>query len=82
MQQLGRRAGALDVDLMSIQPEERHCDRLLLRSCMRENMENVRGPRRMGLAWVALISLLSTGDARGANPFLSVCGICCDGRNV
>ena len=48
MQQLVRRAGALDVDLMSNQPEERRCYRLLLRGCIRENMENVRGPRRMG----------------------------------
>ena len=48
MQQLVRREGALDVDLMSNQPEERRCDRLLLRGCIRENMENVRGPRRMG----------------------------------
>ena len=35
---------------------------------MREKMEDVRGPR------VVLISLLSTGDARGANSLLWVCG--------
>ncbi len=48
MQQLVARAGGLDVDLMSNQSEERRCDRLMLRGCIRENMENVRGPRRMG----------------------------------
>ncbi len=40
---------APDVDLMSNQPEERRCDRLLLRGCMIEKMENFRVPRRIGL---------------------------------
>ena len=47
MQQLGRRAGALDIDLIS----SRHRGdvyRLLTRGLMRENMENVRGPSRVG----------------------------------
>ena len=53
MWQLGRRAGALnvdltDVELMSNQPEERRCDRRLLRGCIREKMEDVRGSRCTG----------------------------------
>jgi hypothetical protein len=47
MQQLGRRAGALDVDLISIRLRG-DVYRLLTRGLMRENMENVRGPSRVG----------------------------------
>ena len=43
---------------------------------MRENMDDVRGPRRAGCPDLILISLLSTGEARGANSLLRVYWIC------
>ncbi len=53
MQQLGRRAGALDIDLMSNQPGKQTIEVVivlvyLLRGCIREKIENVRGPRCTG----------------------------------
>ena len=52
MQQLGRRASALDIDLMSIQPGKRKGDEQVVIvsawGCIREKMEDVRGPRRTG----------------------------------
>ena len=78
MQQLVRRAGALDVDLMSINPRRD----VVIVFCSGVVLEKIWKLFEGRAAWVALISLLSTGDARGANPFLSVCGICCDERNV
>ena len=47
MQQLGRRAGALDVDLISNQPGEMALLSSSAQGWMRENMDNVRGPRRI-----------------------------------
>ena len=43
---------------------------------MRENMDDVRGPLEGRAAYVDLISLLSTGEARGANSLLSMYMIC------
>ena len=50
MQQLGRRAGALDIDLMSDQPGKQTKQVVIVSAwgCIREKMEDVRGPRRTG----------------------------------
>ena len=53
MQQLGRRAGALDIDLMSNQPgKQTKADEQVgivsAWGCIREKMVDVRGPRRKG----------------------------------
>ena len=66
MGQLGRRAGALDVDLMSNQPEERRCYRL----CSGVVLEKRWKMFESRAAQVALILLLSAEEARGAN---SIC---------
>ena len=69
IQQPGRRAGAPDVDLMSNQPGEM----TLLVVCSRVECEK-RWKMFEGRAeQVVLISLLSAGDARGANSLLWVC---------
>ena len=72
MHQLGRRAGALDVDLMSNQPEERRCDRL----CSGVVLEKRWKMFESRALQADLILLLSTGEARGINSFLLVCWIC------
>ncbi len=66
MGQLGRRAGALDVDLMSNKPEERRCYRL----CSGFVLEKRWKMFESRAAQVALILLLSTREARGMN---SIC---------
>ncbi len=66
MEQLGRRAGALDVDLISNQPGERRCYRL----CSGVVLEKRWKTFESRAVQVALISLLSTDEARGAN---SIC---------
>ena len=70
IQQPGRRAGAPDVDLMSNQPGEM----TLLVVCSRVECEK-RWKMFEGRAeQVVMFSLLSTGDARGTNSLLWVCG--------
>ena len=66
MGQLGRRAGALDVNLMSKQPGERRCYRLFSGVVL----EKRRKMFESRVAQVALILLLSAGEARGVN---SIC---------
>ena len=71
MQQLGRRAGALDVDLMSNQPGEM----AFSSSAQGLNARKDGGCSRAaphGAEQVAMFSLLSTGDARGTNSLLWV----------
>ena len=68
MEQLGRRAGALDVDLMSNQPEERRCYRPSSGVVLEKRWKMFEGRA----AQAGLISLLSTGEARGANSILRV----------
>ncbi len=72
MYQHGRRAGALDVDLMSNQPEERRCDRL----CSGVVLEKRWKMFESRAAQVGIIFLLSTGEARGINSLMLVCWIC------
>ena len=71
MSQLGGRAGALDIDLMSNQPEERRCDRLCSGVILEKRWKMFEGRA----AQVDLILLLSTGEARGINSPLLVCWI-------
>ena len=66
MEQLGRRAVALDVSLMSKQPGERRCYRL----CSGFVLEKRWKTFESRAAQVALILLLSAGEARGVN---SIC---------
>ena len=74
MQQLGRRAGALDVDLKS----HRHWlgEMMLLSSSALELDVRDAAMFEGRAAQVDLISLLSTGEARGENSLLSMCLIC------
>ncbi len=64
IEQLGRRAGALDVHLISNQPEERRCYRLCLVVVLelREKMENVREPRCTGCPDLTAFYWGSEGD--------------------
>ncbi len=64
MGRLGRRAGALDVDLMSNQPRERRCYRL----CSGVVLEKRWRMFESRAAQAVLILLLSAGEARGMNP--------------
>ena len=64
MEQLGRRVGALDVDLMSNQPGERRCYRL----CSGVVLEKRWKMFESRAAKAVLILLLSAGEARGMNP--------------
>ena len=69
MQQLGRRAGALGVDLTSHRPGE-----MMLFSSSAQGFDERNATMFKGRAVQAdLISLLSTGEARGANSPLWVC---------
>ena len=68
MEQLGGRAGALDVSLMSKQPGERRCYRLCSGVVLEKRWKMFEGRA----AQVDLILLLSTGEARGANSILRV----------
>ncbi len=71
MQQLGRRAGALDIDLMSKQPGKQ-TSKLL--SSLLEVVFEKRWKMFEGRAvQVVLISLLSTDEARGANSIQFEC---------
>ena len=73
MQQLERRSGALDVDLISNQPGEV----TLLSSSAQGLDEREYGQcSRAAPLRLTLISLLSTGEARGANSILRVYWIC------
>ena len=69
MQQLGRRAGALDVDLMSNQLGE--MDGVLV-VCSRVECEERWRMFEGRAEQVVMFSLLSTGDARGTNSLLWV----------
>ncbi len=70
-QQLGRRAGALDIDLMSNQPGKQ-TDKLL--SSLLGVVLEKRWKMFEGRAvQVDLISLLSTDEARGANSIKCEC---------
>ncbi len=71
MQQLGRRAGALDIDLMSNQPGKR--TNRLLSSLLGVVLEKRRKMFEGRAVQVALISLLSTDEARGANSIQCGC---------
>jgi len=76
MQQLGGRAGALDIDLMSKQPGKQK--NKLLSSLLGVVLEK-RWKMFEGRAVQAvLISLLSTDEARGRNRYVRVFWICCD----
>ena len=66
MEQLGRRAGALDVDLMSNQTGERRCYRL----CSGVVLEKRWKMFESRAVQVVLILLLSAGEARWMN---SIC---------
>ena len=69
MQQLGRRAGALDIDLMSDQSEERRFSpegRFCSGGVFEKRWKMFEGRA----AQVDLISLLSTGKARGTKSLL------------
>ena len=68
MQQLGRRAGALDIDLMSKQPGKQK--NKLLSSLLGVVLEKRWKMFEGRAVQVVLISLLSTDEARGAN---SIC---------
>ena len=68
MQQLGRRAGALDVNLISNRPGERRCDRL----CSGVVLEKIWKMFEGRAVQVVLISLLSTDEARGATRYVRV----------
>ena len=74
MQQLGRRAGTLDVDLKS--HRHRLGEMMLLSSSALELDVRDAAMFEGRAAQVDLISLLSTGGARGANSLLSMCLIC------
>ncbi len=65
-EQLGRRAGALDVNLMSNQPGERRCYRLCSGFVLEKRWKTIESRA----AQVVLILLLSTDEARRAN---SIC---------
>ena len=69
MEQLGRRAGVLDVGLMSNQPGERRCYRL----CSGVVLEKRWKMFESRTAQVVLILLLSTGEARGMNSLPDSC---------
>ena len=68
MKQLGRRAGALDIDLMSNQPGKQ--TNKLLSSLLGVVLEKRWKMFEGRAVQVALISLLSTDEARGTN---SIC---------
>ncbi len=71
MERLGKRAGALNVDLMSNHPGEGRCDRL----CSGVVLEKRWKMFESRAAQVVLILLLSTGEARGMNSLPDVqCG--------
>ena len=69
MQQLGRRAGALDVNLISNRPGERRCDRL----CSGVVLEKIWKMFEGRAVQVVLISMLSTDEARGTNSIQCEC---------
>ena len=69
MQQLGRRAGALGVDLKSRPP-----GKMMLLSSSAQGLDERDAAMFKGRTVQAdLISLISTGEARGANSPLWVC---------
>ena len=73
MQQLWRRAGALDIDLMSSQPGKQTNNQPAIVSawgCIREKRWKMFEGRAVQ---VVLISLLSTDEARGANSIQCEC---------
>ena len=71
MQQLGRRAGALDIDLMSKQPGKQ---KVKLLSSLHGVVLEKRWRMFEGRAVQAvLISLLSTDEARGTNSIQCEC---------
>ena len=74
MQQLERRAGALDVDLISNQPE----GMTLAVFCSEAGCEKIWKMFGSRASKAVLISLLSTGNslARGADSVLWVCCAC------
>ena len=72
MKQLGRRAGALDVDLISNRPEVMT---LLPVSAKRLDERDVAMFESCA-EWVGLISLLSTGEARGRTRCCGVFFLC------
>ncbi len=69
MQQLGRRAGALDINLMSNQPRKQTGK--LLSSLLGVVLEKRWKMFEGRAAQVGLISLLSTDEARGMNSILT-----------
>ena len=81
MQQLGRRAGALNIDLMSKQPGKQK--NKLLSSLLGVVLEKRWKMFEGRAAQAVLISLLSTDEARGINSLpdvhcgcLDLCGEC------
>ena len=72
MQHLGRRAGATDVNLASHPPGEMALLSSFAQGLDERNVAIIEGRA----AKADLISLLSTGEARGANSLLWVCWIC------
>ena len=71
MQQLGRRASALDIDLMSSQPGKQ--TNKLLSSLLGVVLEKRWKMFEGRAVQVVLISLLSTDEARGANSIQCEC---------
>ena len=76
MQQLGRRASAVDVDLKS--HRHRLGEMMLLSSFALELDVRDAAMFEGRAAQVDLNSLFSTGEARGTNLSLSTCLICCE----
>ena len=74
MQQLGRRAGALNIDLMSKQPGKQK--NKLLSSLLGVVLEKRWKMFEGRAAQAVLISLLSTDEARGINSFTAGVSIC------
>ena len=74
MQQLGRRAGALNIDLMSKQPGKQK--NKLLSSLLGVVLEKRWKMFEGRAAQAVLISLLSTDEARGINSFTASVSIC------
>ena len=70
MQQLGRRAGALEIDLMSKQPGKQ--TNKLLSSLLGVGLEKRLKMFEGRAVQVVLISLLSTDEARGATRSVRV----------
>ena len=71
MQQLGRRAGALDIEMMSNQPGKQ--TEKLLSFLLGVTLEKRWKMFEGRAAQVDLISLLSTDEARGANSIQCEC---------